>query len=725
MNVTIYEGFNKNRGDFPLLAILNGIRDGRWSKTVVAIREALQAGDNEKADRMKKGLPAFTFSANYTGSRKKDSMSHYTGLIMLDIDKLDADQIDPVIWVASDSPYTLFCFRSPSGCGVKIGVDPLAIGALPLVGHPLTVVNHKETFKACAAYYETLINVPVDPSGKDPGRLCFVSYSPDMYMNTDALRQASERKTGLAETKTVAEATPEKSAPKKAKKNEKPAAGSLPQDACSTLSALKRIRTRTNASGRYAEGNRNNYIYRFACMCGEENVPKEEAIAYCRSRFKGLPETELIATVESGYRTALENSSGEKQEATNGRDKKLVAQTEQWLLSHYHFRYNIVSRVVECKRRNSKTPYQPLNDQTENSIWRALQHDGIPIKILMLHTILLSDFSKDYDPFKDYFNALPAWDGTTDYIRQLAETVEVENAELWYRALRRFLVAMVASALHRNVVNHTVLVLASDQGKGKTTWCLNLIPPELHAYRYSGIPDPRHKDTATIIARCMLVNLDELGMLPMRELNPLKEMITKSVIHMRPTYGRNMEHFQRIASFTGSVNSIQVFSDQSGSRRFACFEARRIDYLSPVNYTGVYSQVMALLGDDFRYWLDDDEIEEMNKNNETFRIRTPEEEIFRTWVRKPKEGDTGIEYLTSAQILAFLCHKVPLQMSHSALTCIGMILKKDGFEHFFRHNKRIYAVVFNTLDEVNAEKKSVGKESSKDHQDNDNEKYMF
>jgi len=54
-----------------------------------------------------------------------------------------------------------------------------------------------------------------------------------------------------------------------------------------------------------------------------------------------------------------------------------------------------------------------------------------------------------------------------------------------------------------------------------------------------------------------------------------------------------------------------------------------------------------------------------------------------------------------------------------------MILKKDGFEHFLRQNKRIYAVVFNTLDEVNAEKKSVDKDISKDHQDNDNEKYMF
>jgi len=447
-------------------------------------------------------------------------------------------------------------------------------------------------------------------------------------------------------------------------------------------------------------------------------------------RFKDFGEAELTATVESSYRTVDENPpEGQPQKtkaAQRERNEQIITQTQNWLLKHFQLRFNVITRYVEFRRRKKKKePFKPLDDQTENSIWCALQLDGIPVRLTVLHTILISDFCPEYDPFQDYFGSLPAWDGETDYIRELAETVEVENTELWYRALRRFLVAMVASALDKDVVNHTVLVLSSDQGKGKTTWCLNLIPPELHDYRYSGIPDPRSKDSQSILARCLLVNLDELGTLTMRELNPLKEMITKSVIHLRLPYERNMQHFPRIASFTGSVNSTLVFADRTGSRRWASFEARRIDYLKRVNYEGVYSQVMALLRGGFRFWLDDEEIEEMNENNESFRIRPPEEEIFQTWVRKPEEGDTNIEYLTSAQILAFLCHKVPLQMTHSALTCIGMILKKEGFEHFFRRKKRVYAIVFYTVEQVDAEKKQGDELPPNDSQGVDNEKDLF
>jgi len=729
MNVTIYEGFNKNRGDYSLEAILDGIRRGRWSKTVENIRQALLAGDNEKADRLKKGLPAFTFSATYSGSRKRDNLTGYEGRIMLDVDKLDADQVAPVAWAAADCPYTQFCFLSPSGRGVKIGVDPLAVADAPLVDHPLTVENHKATYCACATYYEKLLGVPVDPSGKDPGRLCFVSYDPDLYLNVEAMRMAREREPVTAKEETAPEVKSPVAKTKETvktgteKKEETPVL-----DACSTLAALKRIRTRTTAScGRYAEGNRNNYVFRFACLCCERNIPKEETMGYCRDRFKDLGETELAATVESGYQTVAETPVDRKEIRSNAarREEQVLAHAERWLLRHYDLRFNVITRFVEYRRLGSKKAFQPLDDQAENSIWRALQHDGIPIRLTTLHTLLISDFCEPFDPFHSYFGALPSWDGETDHIRVLAETVEVNNPELWYKALRRFLVAMVASALDKEVVNHTVLVLASDQGKGKTTWSLNLIPPELHAYRFSGIPDPRSKDSAAILARCLLVNLDELGTLSMKELNPLKEMITKSVIHMRPAYGRNMEHFPRIASFTGSVNSTQVFSDITGSRRFASFEARRIDYLSAVDYTGVYSQVMALYREGFRFWLDDTEIEEMNTNNEEFRIRTPEEELFHTWVCKPEPGDTNIEYLTSTQILTVLCYRAPIQMSHSALTRIGMILKKEGFEHFIREKKRVYAVVIRTQDVVNTEKTQGKDISSENTQSDDTDRFIF
>jgi len=286
MNITIFERFNQNLGDFPLVTILNGVRDGRWSKKVNAIRNALSEGDTERADRLKKSLPAFTFSATYSGNRRKESISRYTGLIILDVDKLDADQVDPIAWAAADCPYTLFCFRSPSGRGVKIGVDPLAVDEAPLIRHALTMENHKTTFLDCAAFYEKLLDVAVDPSGKDPGRLCFVSADADLYLNAEALEKASKRSVAMPEQPVITEVAAVEVKPEK-ENDEK----NVPADACTLLALFKRIRTRvTIKAGRYAEGNRNNYIFRFACLCRAENIPQEETLGYCRNRFKDFGE---------------------------------------------------------------------------------------------------------------------------------------------------------------------------------------------------------------------------------------------------------------------------------------------------------------------------------------------------------------------------------------------------------------------------------------------------
>lgn len=715
MKVTVFERFTLNRGDHSLDTILEAIGAGRWSEQIVEIRRAREAGDNERADRLKRQLPAFTLSATYEGARKTANIIQYNGLIILDVDHLDPDSLRRAADRAASSPYTVFCLRSPSGEGLKIGVNPAPLEEAPLTEHPLTVENHKATFQACATHYEALLGVTVDPSGKDPGRLCFVSWDSEIFINRDLL------KTPIGPIGPIRPISPKT-----------PSTPSTPKPPLSpkTLNALKRARQRTSAHSRYKKGNRNYYVFTFACNCRKASIAWDDVLAYCLDRFSDLPEAEIRSAMDSGFSTV------ERQEAEDLKDLKdvkqdskaqLIARTEAWLLKHYQLRFNVITHFVEYRRRRSKKPFVALDDQAENSLWRALQHEGIPIRLNVLHTVLMSDFCPRFDPVRDYFESLPPWDGQTDAIRELAATVEIEgDAELWHRALRRFLVAMVASALEADKVNHTILVLASDQGTGKTTWLLNLLPPELHAYRYSGIPNLRDKDALQILARCLLLNLDELGTLSMKDMNLLKEITTKHVLHFRPAYGRNMEHFPRLASLTGSVNTTQVFSDSTGSRRLALFQASRIDYQRPVDYTTLYAQVMALYRDGFRYWLDNDEISEINRHNEAFRIFTPEEEIFQVWVRQPRQGETArIEYLAASQILASLCHKVPLKMDTSATIRIGLMLKKEGFEGLFRNGRRVYKVVIRTLDEVSDENEGKGTPPANNTDKPDNEPDLF
>ena len=56
-----------------------------------------------------------------------------------------------------------------------------------------------------------------------------------------------------------------------------------------------------------------------------------------------------------------------------------------------------------------------------------------------LKAVIDSDYAKEFNPFTDYLDRLAPWDGT-DYIGQLAETVQTEDQPLWTEGFRRWLV---------------------------------------------------------------------------------------------------------------------------------------------------------------------------------------------------------------------------------------------------------------------------------------------
>ena len=105
----------------------------------------------------------------------------------------------------------------------------------------------------------------------------------------------------------------------------------------------------------------------------------------------------------------------------------------------------------------------------------------------------MSDFSETFHPFRSYFEGLAPWDGVTDWIGQLADTVDTTRPAFWRGCLKRWLIAQVAGSMELGVENHTILLLAGGQGLGKTSWLRNLVPPELRDYLFTGNVNPYSK----------------------------------------------------------------------------------------------------------------------------------------------------------------------------------------------------------------------------------------
>ena len=130
-------------------------------------------GETVKASKLKSKLPAFTVSATFNESRKLEHLNKYNSVIHLDYDKVE--DISQAKQLLCNIKYTYCVFVSPSGNGLKV-----------FVRVDSKLENHKEAFNSLREYYDTIVGVDSDKSVKDVTRLCFISYDPDLYINSEA-----------------------------------------------------------------------------------------------------------------------------------------------------------------------------------------------------------------------------------------------------------------------------------------------------------------------------------------------------------------------------------------------------------------------------------------------------------------------------------------------------------------------------------------------------------
>ena len=309
-------------------------------------------------------------------------------------------------------------------------------------------------------------------------------------------------------------------------------------------------------------------------------------------------------------------------------------------------------------------------------------------------TALQSDLIPDVHPLREYVLSCGEWtEEQPDWIDWVAQQVTVKplgdeakgdkarGEGLWRGCFKKWFVAMVASWMKDEVVNHQVLVLIGKQGIFKTTWLEHLIPPHLRAYACKlANSNDLNKDERLRIAEFGLISLDEIDSMNNRELNQLKSVITATDVNERAAYAYTKERRVRLASFCASGNRRDFLTDITGNRRWLPFEVESIQnpFYTLLPYERMYAQAWALAQDPlFSYWFDLDEIEVLEQHNQHFRDESNEEQLLPILFDVPAEGKG--EFMTTAQISERLVTygniKKPM-----ALSRLGMVLGAAGYQ---------------------------------------------
>ena len=366
-----------------------------------------------------------------------------------------------------------------------------------------------------------------------------------------------------------------------------------------------------------------------------------------------------------------------------------------FLAGRYGFRFNVLTGATEfrCLPDKENGTFRPATVRDLNAIYLVPHRHGIDFWDRDVARMVHSADVREYHPFRQYFQWLPAWDGR-DRLHGLA--ARVSDSPLWIQAFHRWMLGLAAqwAGLSDGLHAHSTapLLVSDEQGLGKSTFCRTLLPPELQAYYTDSVDLARPDKVERQLTEMGLLNLDEFDRIPEKKHPLLKNLMQLSALNLRKAYRRHSQALPRIASFIGTSNSRELLSDPSGSRRFICVLVEHPVDCTGIDHAQIYAQLKAELENGERYWFSHGEENALRLHNAAFYRICPTGEVLRRYYRAAQPGEK-VRPLSLPEIFARLRRLEPGAMAGVTLPKLAQALVAAGVQKIHTHYGNRYRVV--------------------------------
>ena len=389
----------------------------------------------------------------------------------------------------------------------------------------------------------------------------------------------------------------------------------------------------------------------------------------------------------------VENNAVETPVKTEEKERKpsLLKDLETFLFSKYNFRFNVLTEQTEYAPIVDAI-YQMVDQRTLNTFCIDARSQGINCWDKDVSRLLLSQKIKDFHPFTDYITNLPEWDGT-DRVTELAK--RMSDKTLWVNGFHRWMLAMTAQWMNFDVqcANAVApLLISTEQGRCKSTFCSILLPEELQRFYIDKFDINSVSGCEQKLSLFGLINMDEFDRYSIRTMATLKNLMQLKRPTFRKSHRSYYSQLPRIASFIGTSNQKELLTDTTGSRRFLCVEVKEKIDCTPPDYTQLYAQLKAELLAGERYWFTSEEEKEIQANNRPFYKALPEQEVFFKCFRLPEEGEKGIQ-LSATEIFCRIQKRFPAALRGGNVRAMGRILTAMGIPRMHTREGSMYQVV--------------------------------
>lgn len=396
--------------------------------------------------------------------------------------------------------------------------------------------------------------------------------------------------------------------------------------------------------------------------------------------------------VETSLNETMDVSAKTKEKTeTTFKNSSLLDNLEACLFDRFDFRFNVLTEQTEYAPKGTSI-YELVDQRVLNTLCLVARKNGINCWDKDVSRLLLSQEIADYHPFLDYMDNLPDWDGI-DRVSELAS--RVSDAPLWIEGFHRWMLGMTAQWMAMDVqcANAVApLLVSTEQGRCKSTFCSILLPTELQRFYIDKFDITSVSGCEQKLSLFGLINMDEFDRYGIRTMATLKNLMQLKKLTFRKSHRAYYSQLPRIASFIGTSNQKELLTDTTGSRRFLCVEVKgKIDCTLP-DYTQLYAQLKTELLNGERYWFTSEEERKIQEHNRMFYKFSPEQDVFFRCFRLPMEGEEGIQ-ISSTEIFCKLQKRFPSAFRGRSVSNMGRMLLAMGVERVRTRTGSYYRVV--------------------------------
>ena len=585
-------------------------------------------------------LPRLLFAAECMNYKEMQKGLRYNGLVVVEVNGLKSyEEAVTVRNQAARMDETVMAFLGASGMSVKIVCrgEMFAGEELPTEETGMRQF-HKNLYETARRAYQNQFGFDIEYLEPMLERTVYLSADPEMYFNPDARPFKAD---------TAKHEQPE------------PAPISWESDMLMPGRTIKRtyhfnwVFILREVLGDYFdlpdEDRQMQLLQQIARKSLEQGIPLSHAQGMTLEHPLFHNDPELVKSVFSTvYEVTLMEDYRKKHKMkplkSVPQETLQAMRTEIFLTANYDMRKNLMTGVAEYRMKYSEDQtFKPLTTEVRNDMTIEAREQGLKSWDQDVNRFIDSTRIEQYDPVNTWLDKLSEWDGT-DRIKELAARVPTEQPH-WEKYLKYWLVGMVAQWRESDkqlTGNALTPLLIGRQGCGKTRFCKILLPPELRDYYNDKLNFKNEFDLNIALTSFALINIDEFDKTTNSQQIVLKYLLSSADVKFRPPYGKTIKQYRRYTSFIGTTNQKQPLVDPSGSRRFVCVsipDGKNIDFTDNLNHRQLYAQALHLFNKGERFWLDDDEIAELLKENEPYQRTVPLEEMIAETFRKPKEGE--------------------------------------------------------------------------------------